>query len=86
MIEIGRPKRPQRLGMVLTISKAMLVLSLMRGKHATFAKLLYGSVMRILEGMRLHFSNRRSLHHNAIILIVNYKVIRSAPTLLSTSI
>lgn len=53
MMEIGRPKTPQRLPEVLTVSEVVRTLSLMRGEHATLAKLLYGTGMRILEGIRL---------------------------------
>jgi integron integrase len=53
MMEIGRPKTPQRLPEVLTVSEVLRTLSLMQGEHATLAKLLYGTGMRILEGMRL---------------------------------
>ena len=53
MMEIGRPKTPQRLPEVLTVGEVLRTLSLMQGEHATLAKLLYGTGMRILEGMRL---------------------------------
>ena len=53
MMEIGRPKTPQRLPEVLTVNEVLRTLALMRGEHATLAKLLYGTGMRILEGMRL---------------------------------
>jgi integron integrase len=53
MAEIGRPRTTQRLPEVLTVSEVLRTLSQMRGEHATLAKLLYGTGMRILEGMRL---------------------------------
>ncbi len=53
MMEIGRPKTPQRLPEVLTVNEVLRTLSLMRGEHATLEKLLYGTGMRSLEGMRL---------------------------------
>jgi site-specific recombinase XerD len=59
MMEIGRPKTPQRLPEMLTVSEVLTesevlrTRSLMRGEHATLVKLLYGTGMRILEGMRL---------------------------------
>ena len=40
MMEIGRPKTPQRLPEVLAVSEVLCTLSLM---HATLAKLLYGT-------------------------------------------
>ncbi len=53
MAEIGRPRTQQRLPEVLTVSEVQRTLSCLRGEHATLAKLLYGTGMRILEGMRL---------------------------------
>ncbi len=53
MMEIGRPKTPQRLPEVLTVGEVLRTLSLMQGEHATLAKLLYGTGMRTHEGMRL---------------------------------
>lgn len=53
MTEIGRPKTPQRLPEVLTVNEVLRTLTLMQGEHATLAKLLYGTGMRIVEGMRL---------------------------------
>jgi integrase len=35
------------------VSEALLTLSLKRGEHATLAKLLNGTEVRILEGLRL---------------------------------
>jgi site-specific recombinase XerD len=45
MMEIGRPKTPQRLPEVLAVSEVLRRLSLMHGEHATLAKLLYGTGM-----------------------------------------
>ncbi len=53
MQDIGRPRTQQRLPEVLTVSEVQRTLSHLRGEHATLAKLLYGTGMRILEGMRL---------------------------------
>lgn len=53
MAQIGRPRAQQRLPEVLTVNEVMRTLSRLRGEHATLAKLLYGTGMRILEGMRL---------------------------------
>lgn len=51
--EIGRPKIARRLPEVLTVSEVQRTLAHVAGEHATLARLLYGTGMRILEGLRL---------------------------------
>jgi integron integrase len=51
--EISRPRTTRRLPEVLTVQEITKTLSLMSGESATLAKLLYGTGMRILEGLRL---------------------------------
>ncbi len=51
--EIGRPKTARRLPEVLTVAEVQRTLAGMTGEHATLARLLYGTGMRILEGLRL---------------------------------
>ncbi len=51
--EIGRPKTARRLPEVLTVAEVQRTLGAMAGEHATLARLLYGTGMRILEGLRL---------------------------------
>ena len=52
-MEIGRPKTPQRLPEVLTVSEVLRTLSLMHGEHATLAKLPYSTGMtRCWRGWR----------------------------------
>jgi integron integrase len=51
--EIGRPKTARRLPEVLTVAEVQRTLAGMSGEHATLARLLYGTGMRILEGLRL---------------------------------
>jgi integron integrase len=53
MNEIGRPRTAQRLPEVLTTQEIARIFSQMTGESATIAKLLYGTGMRILEGLRL---------------------------------
>jgi integron integrase len=53
MSEIGRPRTTQRLPEVLTVDEVARTLAQLQGEHATLARLLYGTGMRILEGMRL---------------------------------
>ena len=53
MMEIGRPKTPQRLREVLTVSEVLRTLLLMHREHATLVKLRYGiGVTRCWRGWR----------------------------------
>jgi integron integrase len=51
--DIGRPKTARRLPEVLTVTEVQRTLAGLAGEHATLACLLYGTGMRILEGLRL---------------------------------
>ena len=54
--EIGRPQTPRRLPEVLTVDEVRRTLAALREQapeHSLFAQLLYGTGMRILEGLRL---------------------------------
>jgi integron integrase len=51
--EIGRPKRRMRLPEVLTHEEVARLLTLFDPEHAVLARLLYGTGMRIMEGLRL---------------------------------
>ena len=54
--EIGRPQTPRRLPEALTVNEVRRTLSALASQspeHALFAQLLYGTGMRILEGLRL---------------------------------
>lgn len=51
--QIERPRRPQRLPVVLTVDEVQAVLAQLQGVHAALARLLYGTGMRILEALRL---------------------------------
>ncbi len=53
MDQIERPKRPQRLPVILTVEEVQAVLARMDGEHALLARLLYGTGMRIMEALRL---------------------------------
>ena len=50
---IGRPKAPPRLPVVLTHAEVAAVLEAIDPVHRLFAELLYGTGMRLLEGLRL---------------------------------
>ena len=53
MDRIERPKRPQRLPVILTVDEVQAVLARMESEHALLARLLYGTGMRIMEALRL---------------------------------
>jgi integron integrase len=51
--DIERPARPARLPVVLTAVETQALLAAMSGTHQLMANLLYGSGMRLMEGIRL---------------------------------
>lgn len=51
--DVVRAKRPKRLPVVLTQDEVRSILNAMRGTNALIAKLLYGTGMRLMEGLRL---------------------------------
>jgi len=53
MTEIGRPRSERRLPVVLTLDEVARILAFMEGEHRLFAQLLYGTGMRIAEGLQL---------------------------------
>jgi integrase len=66
--EIGRPQAPQRLPVVLTKDEVQAIFShLPLIAHVTFAKLLYGTGMRISEALQLRIKDLQ-FSQNAIIV------------------
>ena len=53
MTEIGRPRAKRRLPVVLTPDEVAQVFCFLEGEHRLFAQLLYGTGMRINEGLQL---------------------------------
>lgn len=53
MNDIGRPRTKRRLPVVLTPDEVARLLGLIAGEHRLFAQLLYGTGMRINEGLQL---------------------------------
>ena len=51
--EVQRPTRPKRIPSVLTKAEVSALLAAMDGQAALVAKLLYGTGMRLMEGLRL---------------------------------
>jgi integron integrase len=50
---LQRPRRPQRLPVILSVEEVTAVLSRMQGEYGLLARLLYGTGMRINEALRL---------------------------------
>ncbi|MGQ0657171.1 MAG: integron integrase [Chromatiales bacterium] len=53
MGKIGRPKKEPRLPVVLSVEEVSRILALLEGEHRLLAQLLYGTGMRITEGLQL---------------------------------
>jgi len=53
MTEIGRPRTKRRLPVVLSPDEIARIFCLLEGEHRLFAQLLYGTGMRITEGLAL---------------------------------
>jgi len=51
--DVVRAKRPRKLPVVLTKAEVLQILETMNGNNALIAKLLYGTGMRLMEGLRL---------------------------------
>ncbi len=51
--DISRPKAPRRLPVVLSRDETKGILAIMSGVHGLMARLLYGTGMRLMEGVRL---------------------------------
>ena len=65
--EIGRPKSRARLPVVLTQVEVASVLMLIEAEHRLLAELLYGTGMRIMEGLRLRVKDV-DFEHRAIVV------------------
>ena len=55
--EMQRPSRPRRIPSVLTKAEVTALLSQMDGEVSLLAKLLYGTGMRLMEGLRLRIKD-----------------------------
>jgi integron integrase len=65
--EIGRPRVPRRLPVVLSRDEISAALCFLDSEHRLFAQLLYGTGMRINEGLQLRIKDL-DYEHNAIIV------------------
>jgi integron integrase len=64
---LERPSVPRRLPTVLTREEVARILALLSGDHAVFARLLYGTGMRITEGLQLRVKDV-DFDHRAIVI------------------
>ena len=67
LIEIGKPQVRHRLPVVLSANEITRILYLLEGEHRLFAQQLYGTGMRLTEGLRLRVKDV-DFSHNAIIV------------------
>jgi integron integrase len=67
LTEIKRPTRTRRIPSVLTKDEVAGLLSVMEGETALLARLLYGTGMRLMEGMRLRVKDVEFDRHVIII-------------------
>lgn len=67
LAEIGRPRVQKRLPVVLVPDEVARVLALLEGEHRLFAQLLYGTGLRITEGLRLRVKDVDFAHNSIIV-------------------
>lgn len=82
--DFERPKRPKRLPTVLAESELVALLSCMQGETALIARLLYGTGMRLLEGLRLRVKDIDFARN--LILVRDGKGQKDRVTMLPTSL
>ncbi len=67
MLELNRPKTARRLPVVLNPDEVGRLLSAMTGVYAVFARMLYGTGMRLMEGLRLRVKDLDFAHRTLVI-------------------
>jgi len=67
MSDIFRPKTERRLPVVLTPSEVRAILAALEGEHALFGQLLYGTGMRLTEGLRLRVKDLCFEHMTVVV-------------------
>jgi integron integrase len=65
--QIGQPRAVQRLPVMLTADEVRRTLTAMKGTHRLVAQLLYGTGMRVMEGLRLRVKDV-DFDHGAIVV------------------
>jgi site-specific recombinase XerD len=61
MADIGRPRVPRRLPLMLSPDELAAVFGMVDSEHRVFAQLLYGTGMRLTEGLQLRVKDTASL-------------------------
>lgn len=64
---IGRPQSARRLPVVLTVQEVRAVLGALDGEHRLIGQLLYGTGMRLLEGLRLRVKDVDFAHRSIVV-------------------
>ena len=67
MADIGRPRTQKRLPIVLSKDEIARVLALLDGEHRLLAQLLYGTGMRIGEGLQLRVKDVDFEHQTVVV-------------------
>jgi site-specific recombinase XerD len=67
MTEIGRPRIKQRLPVILSKDEVMEIFRGMQGEHRLFAQLLYGTGIRLSEGLRLRVKDLDFAHQAVLV-------------------
>ena len=67
MQSIGRPQRRPRLPVVLSVDEVARILARLEGEHGLFARLLYGTGLRITEGLQLRVKDIDFEHRTLIV-------------------
>lgn len=65
--DIGRPRAPRRLPVILSRDEVAAIFDAMHGEHRLLAHLLYGTGMRIAEGLRLRVKDVDFAHRAVIV-------------------
>lgn len=65
--QIGRPKAARKLPVVLTVSEVTQVLGALDGRHQLLGQLLYGTGLRLMEGLRLRIKDIDFGHHAIVV-------------------
>ncbi|MDH3414273.1 MAG: integron integrase [Gammaproteobacteria bacterium] len=67
MGELVRPKRPARLPVVLSVDEVARILKALEGQHWLIGCLLYGSGLRLMEGVRIRVKDL-DFEHRAVVV------------------
>lgn len=67
LAELGRPRVQKRVPVVLAPDEVARILSLLAGEHRLFGQLLYGTGLRITEGLRLRVKDVDFAHNSIIV-------------------